>query len=117
MSDWDRDCTMRYLNEYPLPRDLRWPHRDGGEREVWPVHSVVTGYGKWLRETPYFPGLFELCHEIIDRAGNELGDGAWLAGELAALRAKHLDVRDRPGESIAHQLRRMLPIPGQATLF
>ena len=62
---WTRDATMRYLNEYPLPRDFKWPHRDGGWREVWPTHRAITAYGKWLRETPYFQGLFELIHAIV----------------------------------------------------
>ena len=108
---------MRYLNECPLPDAFKWPHRDGGEREVQPVHKAVIGYGKWLRETPYFPGLFELIHEILDRAPADIGAGEWMADELKALRKKHPDVNERPGDSLAHQLRRRLPITGQPTLF
>lgn len=122
MTEWDRNCTMRYLNEYPLPKDtFLWPHRDGGERPVWPVHSVITDYGKWLRETPYFPGLFELIHDMVSNiialTPDQLGNGAWLAEELAALRQKHADIEEKPGQSIAHQLRKRLPVPGQASLF
>lgn len=117
MTTWDQDCTMRYLNQEPLPPDFTWPHRDGGERTVWPVHTAVIGYGKWLRETPYFPGLFELIHEIADRATDELPDGPALAAQLNDLRKKHPEIKSIPGNSIAHQLRRLLPLPGQATLF
>lgn len=79
---WNRDATMRYLNANPLPAAFKWPHRDGGERHVLPSHRNVTGYGKWLRETPYFQGLFELIHLILDQAPGELGDGDWLAAEI-----------------------------------
>lgn len=116
MSAWDRNLSMSYLNTNPLPADFKWPHRDGGERLVWPVHSVITGYGKWLRETPYFPGLFELCHELIERAP-EQHPADWVATELTALREKHPELRGTPGESLAHQLRRLLPLPGQTQLL
>jgi hypothetical protein len=79
---WTLDSTMEYLNEYPLPADFKWPHRDGGLRVAWPVHRVFTGYGKWLRETPYYQGLFERCHRICEKA-EQIGDGVWLAGEIA----------------------------------
>jgi hypothetical protein len=78
---WTRDHTMRHLNANPLPETFRWPHRDGGERIVQPSHKNVTGYGKWLRETPYFQGLFERVHEICARS-DALGDGDWLAGKI-----------------------------------
>lgn len=82
---WTLDSTMEYLNEYPLPADFKWPHRDGGERVAWPTHRGVIGYGKWLRETPYYQGLFELCHHCLELAvlkTGEIGDGVWLANEL-----------------------------------
>jgi hypothetical protein len=104
MSQWHRDASMRYLNENPLPTEFRWPHRDGGERSVWPSHTMVHGYGKWLRETPYFPGLFELAHDILDQE-DDLGNGTWLADLLNELRARH-DLTPEPGrESLAHRLR------------
>jgi hypothetical protein len=48
---------------------------------VRPRHTSVTSYGKWLEETPYFPGLFEEIHGILLHA-RELGDADWLAAEL-----------------------------------
>jgi hypothetical protein len=82
---WTRDDTMAYLKANPLPREFTWQHRDGGRRAVQPSHSSVENYGKWLRETPYFQGLFELCHDIL-AAAPDLGDADWLAAELAARR-------------------------------
>lgn len=84
---WTRDASMRYLNEYPLPRGFMWKHRDGGIREVWPRHRFVTGYGKWLRETPYFMGLFELIHGILE-AAPELGDAAWLVEQIRSAQTR-----------------------------
>lgn len=81
---WTRDHTMRHLNANPLPETFRWPHRDGGDRVVQPSHKSVAGYGKWLRETPYFQGLFELVHDVCARA-DALGDGEWLAAEIKKL--------------------------------
>lgn len=84
---WGKDLTQEYLTANPLPVGFKWPHRDykheddGGLREVKPSHKEVTAYGKWLRETPYFPGLFELIHEILS-ASEDLGDAEWLAAEL-----------------------------------
>lgn len=118
MIEWTREDTKNYLNRYPLPVEFKWPHVDGGERSVYPVHSEVIGYGKWLKETPNFPGLFELVHELIDRASDATPiSPEWIAAEIVALRKKHPDARPRAGESIAHALRRMLPLAGQATLF
>jgi len=103
---WHRDATMRYLNDFPLPRDFKWPHRDGGEHIVQPSHEQVIGYGKWLRETPYFPGLFELLHDILDAAPDTLGDGHWLAAQVTALRAAHEHELTGPSaRSLAHRLR------------
>lgn len=57
---------MAFLSACPLPASFTWPHRDGGERVVMPSHSTLKGgYGKWLRETPYFPGLFEDVHLVL----------------------------------------------------
>lgn len=104
MNTWTRDATMRYLNGNPLPADFTWPHRDGGERPVRPVHQMVEGYGKWLRETPYFPGLFELIHDILDQEA-EISDAEWLAGLLRALRGRY-NLKPEPGrEALAHRLR------------
>jgi kynureninase len=82
-SEWTRDCTMAYLNANPLPVAFKWVHRDGGERPVQPAHRSVHGYGKWLRETPYFQGLFELIHDVLCRV-EDVGDAEWLAEEIRA---------------------------------
>jgi hypothetical protein len=89
---WSKDDTHAYLKANPLPLEFRWPHRDhrdeedGGLRRVQPSHKSISDYGKWLRETPYFPGLFERVHEIL-AAAQDLGDADWLAGELNTWRA------------------------------
>jgi hypothetical protein len=90
---WSKDDSQAYLKANPLPVEFRWPHRDhrdapdGGLRPVQPAHKSVESYGKWLRETPYFPGLFELAHEIL-AAAPDLGDADWLASELSARRSR-----------------------------
>lgn len=81
---------MRYLNANPLPMSFRWKHRDfpeGPERPVQPSHKSVAAYGKWLRETPYFQGLFELVHAVLE-AAPELGDCEWLAEEIIKRRVR-----------------------------
>lgn len=86
---WTKDDTAAYLSESPLPSDFLWPHRDGGERAVVPAHSYLRGgYGKWLRETPYYQGLFELVHELLARlpADAELPTPEQLAKILAEVR-------------------------------
>ena len=84
---WTQEHTQEYLKANLLPVDFEWQHRDGGEKPVVPSHSYLKGgYGKWLRETPYFPGLFELVHDVLVRA-ELLGDAEWLAGELTAIKA------------------------------
>jgi hypothetical protein len=69
--EWSREDTQRYLTANPLPSDFTWKHRDdlrGQRRPVVPSYRIRGGFGKWLRETPYFPGLFELVHEILFHA-------------------------------------------------
>jgi hypothetical protein len=82
---WDHARTRGYLDANPLPVGFHWPDEDGVERPVRPRHTSVTGYGKWLQETPYFPGLFELIHGILVHAPM-LGDADWLATEVARRR-------------------------------
>lgn len=72
---------MKYLNANPLPVTFKWTHRDGGDRTVQPSHKSVTGYGKWLRETPYFQGLFELIHDVLTPL-DALGDSDWLVAQI-----------------------------------
>lgn len=117
MSEWTLDASMRFLNAFPLPETFAWPHRDAGrDQPVWPRHTVVTGYGKWLRETPYFPGLFELAHEALRGAPDEL-DADWLANELARLRGRYETEPSRTGEALAHKIRRLMPRAEAPTLF
>jgi len=87
---WTRDHTMRFLNANPLPQGFRWKHRDypdGPERPVQPSHKTITAYGKWLRETPYFQGLFELVHATLCHSV-DLGDAEWLAEEVMKRRVR-----------------------------
>jgi hypothetical protein len=115
--NWTGDATMRYLNAFPLPRTFTWPHRDDGkDRSVAPAHGTVTAYGKWLRETPYFPGLFELAHDILASAPEEF-DAEWLPLELLNARKKFSDHPGRDGEHLAHKIRRHLSAAHQPTLF
>lgn len=107
---------MRYLNACPLPDTFRWPHRDGGERPVQPSHSMVDGYGKWIRETPYFPGLFELIHDFIDALPDTpgaIGDGEWLAAELTKLRSTAALTTSPQSEHLAHRLRPLVWVRNQ----
>lgn len=114
---WTLDATMRCLNEHPLPATVQWPHRDDGkDHAVRPSHGAVTGYGKWLRETPYFPGLFELVYELLKDAPDEF-DAEWLPAELARVRAKFESEPARPGEHLAQKIRRVMPPANQPTLF
>ncbi len=78
---WETKDTVDYLTVNPLPPDFLWTDDTGAARPVYPSHKSVTGYGKWLKETPYFPGLFELIHKILVHAP-DLGDGNWMAAEL-----------------------------------
>lgn len=82
---WNQARTRAYLDANPLPVDFKWPDNDGTERPVRPRHTSVTGYGKWLQETPYFPGLFEIIHAFLVHT-TELGDAEWLAAELGRRR-------------------------------
>ena len=83
---WTLDDTQAYLTANPLPSDFTWRHRDFPAHLPQPVHpshkNLKGGYGKWLRETPYFPGLFERVHGIILDAGDDLPDPATIAAEL-----------------------------------
>jgi len=78
---WEKANTERYLTANPLPLTFTWLADDGVERPVRPRHTTVTSYGKWLHETPYFPGLFELIHRVLVNTP-QVGDCDWLAAEL-----------------------------------
>lgn len=73
-ADWTDKDVEEWLNDFPLPADFTWTRvdrtKDTKEKietpdtPVRPAHRGI-GYGKWLRETPYFPGLFEQVRDII----------------------------------------------------
>lgn len=86
---WTAVQTEGWLTEYPLPVGFTWPDRYGKPRAPMPSYRLKGGYGKWLRETPYFPGLFERCHEILLKAPDDaLLTPEWLAEELNKQRAE-----------------------------
>jgi len=68
---WSPENTQAYLSESPLPASFTWRHREGYEAPVVPSYRLTGGYGKWLRETPYFPGLFEEIHGVLARLPDE----------------------------------------------
>lgn len=85
---WSVLQTESWLTEYPLPADFTWLDRYGKERAVLPTYKV-RGYGKWLKDTPYFPGLFEEAHDILARASADtVLSPEWLAEQLNARRPK-----------------------------
>jgi hypothetical protein len=75
---WTVVDTMDYLSANPLPVDFLWIHRDktrdGKTRlaVVKPTYAIRDGYGKWLHDTPYFPCLFELIHDLLFHSGDRL---------------------------------------------
>lgn len=77
---WTKDDTQAFLTAFPLPTTFSWPGRDGKLHAVCPKYQIH-GYGKWLRETPYYPGLFEAVHEVLVGLGDALPTGD---GELVA---------------------------------
>ncbi len=86
---WDAVNTEGWLTEFPLPPDFYWPDRYGKERSPMPSYRIKGGYGKWLAETPYFPGLFELIHRILARAPSDQPlTIEWLIDELNKYRPR-----------------------------
>lgn len=84
---WSPIQTEGWLTEYPLPPSFTWPDRYGQVRPVLPKYALKGGYGKWLHETPYFPGLFEQIHDILAAAPDDQPlSPEWLAAELEKLR-------------------------------
>jgi hypothetical protein len=81
--------TEGWLNDYPLPCEFVWLDRYGKARRVLPTYRIKGGYGKWLRETPYFPGLFEEIHHIIALTPSDtVMTPEWLATQLDARRPR-----------------------------
>ena len=66
---WSHQDSVEWLNRegVPLfPDCLLWPDDRDVIRLVAPAHPCLKGgYGKWLKDTPYFPGLFELVHGLV----------------------------------------------------
>jgi len=90
---WTLVHTEEFLTAYPLPVNFCWPDDHGLNRPVLPVKRTHKGYGFWLRTTPYWPGLFELCHRIIAAAPTDVEmTPEWLAAELEKQRPKRTDV-------------------------
>lgn len=83
---WSPLQTEGWLTEFPLAADFTWLDRYGKERPVLPTYKVRS-YGKWLKDTPYFPGLFEEAHDILARApADTVLSPEWLADQLNARR-------------------------------
>ena len=64
VSGWTPDDVERWLNDFPLPMDLRFRGA-----VVFPRYKLKKGFGFWLRTAgPYHPalrGLFNLIVQII----------------------------------------------------
>ena len=91
---------MAYLTDNPLPVDFQWFHRNKDPNgkplmaAVKPIYSISGGYGKWLHDTPYFPGLFELIHDLLFHSGSTLPDIDTLTAQLAAIKAERIGQAD-----------------------
>lgn len=86
-AQWSKADTMEYLSTNPLPTDFAWRHKDGRLVAVQPRYAVAD-YGKWLHDTPYFQGLFELVHDLIIAAGSKLPDITTIAVQLNQIRVQ-----------------------------
>jgi hypothetical protein len=91
-SPWSQNDTEEFLNIEPLPAGFKWrltKSTSRGDRgalvDVQPAHRDLS-YGKWLRETPYFQGLFELVHQVVIDAGAELPSADEIAARLNTIR-------------------------------
>lgn len=73
-----------------------WIHRDtskdGTPRLDYakPKYAIHDGYGKWLHDTPYFPGLFELIHDLLFHSGDTLPDIEALCATLETIKRGRL---------------------------
>lgn len=89
---WSRDDTEEWLTIEPLPAGFQWRLTKSSSRaargelvDVQPSHPDLA-YGKWLRETPYFQGLFELVHQVVVEAGDKLPTPEEVAAQLNRIR-------------------------------
>lgn len=96
---WSKDDTEAFLSDWPLPATFAWPGKDGKPLAVCPKYQIHGGYGKWLRETPYYPGLFDAVHNAL------VADDSALASEAVLLR--HLEDA-RQARTAAHAKARAL---------
>lgn len=91
-AEWTKADTMTYLTANPLPLDFAWRRSDGRKDAdgrgvlagVQPTYAI-DNYGKWLHDTPYYQGLFELIHDLLFTAPRlpEIHD---LAAQLTTIR-------------------------------
>ncbi len=85
---WASTETEAWLSKHPLPDSFRWPV-NGQLVTVRPVHSLRGSFGRWVRETPYFPGLFDACHTVLAAGrGQEIREGADLAARLQSMNGR-----------------------------
>jgi hypothetical protein len=87
---WTKENTVDFLNRYPLPTSFAWPGKDGKPLNVCPSYQIKHGYGKWLHDTPYYPGLFEAIHEVLISFGENLPSEAELIAGLEPRKARLL---------------------------
>lgn len=87
---WNEENTVDFLNRYPLPTSFCWPGKDGKPLAVCPSYQIKHGYGKWLHDTPYYPGLFKAIHESLIAFGENLPSDAELIAALEPRKAKLL---------------------------
>lgn len=79
---WTVEATVAWLDKHQLPDTFHWVIA-GRQQPVRPAHPIASGYGFWLRETPYFPGLFEACHAVLAAChGRGIDGGVGLAARL-----------------------------------
>lgn len=92
---WTKDDTEAFLTEFPLPASFTWPGKDGKALAVCPKYTLHGGYGKWLRETPYYPGLFDAVHTVLATDDAALGDEAVMLRALERARSERRDAHAR----------------------
>ena len=99
-SAWLDTDTMAYLDMNPLPVDFQWFHRNKDKAGkpllvvVKPTYHIRDGYGKWLHDTPYFPGLFELIHDLLFHSGAQLPGITTLTATLERIKAERIGQAD-----------------------
>ncbi len=93
---WTHADTMAYLDDNALPVDFQWFHKnkspDGKPllAVVLPKYRISGGFGKWLHDTPYFPGLFELIHDLLFHSGAILPSIEAITADLTRIKAERV---------------------------